>query len=187
MHPKIQRKMNPMVINDFTKLVKILKGKKHKVIAIDGRDGSGKTYLSKQLHEKLGGSLLSEKSFRSASLDERFEYNKNKILQELASGLKKPPVIFESCFMHQILKDLGLKPGVIIYIKTLSESTNQWTDEDELALEPNKKLAVEKEQNFGKSIGIPPSNFRIQMIEYHYDFEPHTKSDVIYERVEKYE
>ncbi len=176
-----------LVIRDFDELVKYLKNGKFKIISIDGRDGSGKTYLSEKLNELLGGNLLSEKTYRSASLDERFEYNKIKILRDLAVALKKPPVIFESCFMLLILKDIGLSSGTSIYVKPLSETTGQWTDEDELDMEPSKKLALEKEVSFGKRIRIPPSNFRLQMIEYHYDFKPHKNSNVVYERVEKFD
>ena len=175
-----------LVVKSFDELVEQLKNKSFKVMSVDGRDGSGKTYLSEKLNEHLGGSILSEVTYRSAGLAGKFEYDKIKILHDLAEALNKPPVIFESCFMLLILKDIGLKPSASVYVKPMSETTDQWTDEDELDMEPTKELALEKEISFGRQIGISPSNFRLQMIEYHYDFKPHENSSIIFERVEKF-
>jgi hypothetical protein len=177
----------PSIVESPDDLFHHISQRKPKIITIDGRDGTGKTYLSKQIHKKFGGTLLSEKNYRIASLDELFEYDRIKILKDLAKGLDTQPVIFESCFMLLILKTLGLKPDLKIYIKTLSASTGRWTDEDELDEEPDKKSAIQKEVDFGKRIGISPSNFRLQMIAYHYDFKPQENSDIVYLRTEVYD
>ncbi len=137
------------------------------------------------MSKELDGTLLSEEKYRSATIDGRLEFDEDSIRKDLYAASSNPPIIFESCFMLSILKALIFNnKSITIYIKTLSSSTNQWTDEDELELEASKIQALEKEVKFGKQFGIAPSNFRLQMIEYHYNYKPHEKSDVIFERIE---
>ncbi len=179
--------MVPKSITDLEELKDYLSKKTPRIITIDGRDGSGKTHLSRQLHEALGGTLLSEDKYRSASLNGLFEFDRLKLIQDIAEGLDVQPIILESCFMLIILKKLGLKPDISVYIKALSATTNEWNDEDELAEVETRDLAIKKVIDFGKSIGIAPSNFRLQMISYHYDFLPQDNSDVVYLRTEVYD
>lgn len=175
-----------VTVKDFDKVVEHLQRKPYGIIAIDGRDGSGKSHLSRLLNDVCGGTLLSEETYRSASLDGLFEFDNLKFMQDLAAALKSKPVIFESCFMQAVLKNLGLKPDIIIYIKAMSATTGEWNDIHEPEEESMKDEALKKETDFGKNIGIPPSNFRLQMISYHYDFKPQDTSDLVYERTEVY-
>lgn len=58
-----------MEIDSVDKLVEHIRETGAKFITVDGRDGSGKKTLSQKIHRLLGGTLLSEKKYRSASLD----------------------------------------------------------------------------------------------------------------------
>jgi hypothetical protein len=168
---------NSPILTDYDAILQYINDCKPHIIAIDGRDGSGKSYLATELHKQLGGTLLKEDDYREADLIGHFVPKFVDLIRDLRGKKPVRPIIYESCFVQAILPQIGVKADLVIYIKNIS-AMGLWSDEDELAYLVDETEAVKQ----AKSMGANP--FRIQMIEYHYRFKPHEKADVIYHRAE---
>ena len=172
-----KRKKRMKNIENFDELVKYLKSNNPKLITIDGIDGSGKTYLAKQLHKTLGGTHLTEETYRSSNLDGNFVPKFDELILDIARSLPKGLVIYDSVLMLWIADQCGIKPDLTIYIKKMSQM-ELWNDEVEL------DDGMTKEEAIVKATAMGGTNFRKQIISYHFDYLPHKTADVIYERLE---
>lgn len=165
-----------IIVESLDQLIKHIKERKPRVITVDGRDGSGKSYLAAQLHAQLRGSLIKEEDYREASLAGHFVPKFGDLIRDIRGKKPDEPIIYESCFMQGILPNIGVQSDLSIYIKSIS-SMGLWSDEDELAYLDSGVEAVAQ----AKAMGGGP--FRLQMIEYHYRFKPHENADILYHRI----
>jgi len=164
-------------INNIDELIKYIKKSNPKLLVIDGRDGSGKTYLAKQLHSKLGGTHLTEEKYRTSNLNGEFEPKFDELILDMARSLPKGSVIYDSVLMLWINDQCGIKPDLTIYVKKMSQM-GLWSDEVELDDDMSKEEAIIKADKMGGT------RFRKQIISYHFDYLPHKTADIIYERLE---
>ncbi len=93
----------------------VLKGFPGKISAIDGRDGSGKTTLSRYLSYFFNVSLIETDLFLIK--DSGLSYHLNQIERILQVRLAKPlPVIIEGLLVHRVLKSLSLTADFSIHV-----------------------------------------------------------------------
>jgi hypothetical protein len=149
--------------SNLVEIVEIVRRKKPRFIAIDGRDGSGKTYLSRNMNIALGGTRLTEADYRWSDKEGRFNVNIDFINDELSKA-EFAPIVFDCCFMQELIPGLILQPDLIIYAKSLDTNTGYWSEGDEL-------YSDEKES----------STFRQQMKDYHKKYHPDKKANLTYE------
>ena len=81
--------------------------------------------------------------------------------------------------MRLILEKLSIEPDLNLYIKRVSE-TGLWTEDY------RNFDRLEEQDQISTCLGLPPSSssFEIEIIKYHIDYCPDSKSDIIVERVE---
>jgi hypothetical protein len=166
-----------VVIENFDVLIEYLKKRQPKLITVDGRDGAGKTYLAGQIHKILGGTHLTEDPYRTTDLANQFVPKYDDLILDMVKGLNKGLVIYDSVLMRWILENCDINPGLTVYVKRMSPM-GLWGDESEL----------DDEMSRGEAISQIPRrdvfNFRRQIINYHFDYLPHKKSDIVYHRFE---
>ena len=92
-----------------------------KLIAIDGRDGTGKTTLGRFLAWHFNISLVETDLFlrNGAGLS----YHTDQIDRIISQRLSKPrPVIVEGVAVLQLLQSLGRKPDLLVYVTNSNHS-----------------------------------------------------------------
>ncbi|HUC89889.1 MAG TPA: hypothetical protein VMR45_03735 [Patescibacteria group bacterium] len=169
----------PVIISKPNDLARYIKTLFPRIITIDGVDGSGKSTLSKELHKVLGGTLLDEETYSVEGVG-YFVPETKKLKSDIAPCLKKLPIIYESCFMEEILKTIGLKPDLRIYIKEMSQMDG-WGYEYSLDCKTEDEAVKEIQQSIPNGLKAN-AKFDIQMVKYHYQFRPHENADIIYHR-----
>ncbi|PMM74546.1 hypothetical protein BCT47_21410 [Vibrio splendidus] len=165
-------------------------------IWIDGKDGSGKSYLAKQLGEQLEIPVISvddflvrQQGFYVSSV--RFDQLRDTINQA------SKPVIIEGVCLLKVKEKLGIEGGLDIYVKRMSPM-GYWADADEcdLKVAPDDFIQSQLEtleraatiefmgiENRGVQIEFPP--LARELIEYHYSYQPHNKTDITYCRIDE--
>jgi len=153
--------MVPEVVNSFDGLQEALARSARctdpPVLAIDGFDGSGKTYLAERLaasmnatHLKLDD-LLNEKG--SGFLD-HLRYD------ELATAVdrarQKGAVIIEGVCVQEVLERLRVKPSVHIYVKYLVAGFI-WQPEGVLSMESVSAGLAREEEECRRYAALSPS------------------------------
>ncbi|HDY8002502.1 TPA: hypothetical protein RQK74_004469 [Vibrio vulnificus] len=166
------------------------------IIWIDGKDGSGKSYLARQLSEQLGISVVSVDDHLIRQQGSYVSSVKFEQLYEAIMQVGKP-VIIEGVCLLEIRKKLKVEGGLSIYVKRMSPM-GYWTDEDECdpKVTPDEliqsKIEIhERAVSVGfmgiESDGVPyefPPLAR-ELIEYHYAYKPHLNADITYFRVDE--
>jgi cytidylate kinase len=165
----------PTVVENIEALIQQIEKRRPRIITVDGRDGSGKSYLGVRLQKQFGGTLIREDDYREASLAGHFVPKFIDLIGDIRGKKPDEPIIYESCFMQAILPNIGVQSDLSIYIKSMSPM-GQWSDEDELACLESEAEAVTQAKAMGAN------SFRIQMIEYHYRYKPYERADIIYQR-----
>jgi len=165
----------PIEIDSIDRLIDHISGQAVGLITVDGRDGSGKTYLASELHKRLGSLHLTEADFRTTDLEGHFVPELEELKAAIGKASDDAYVIFDSCLMLSTLESLGIEADISIYVKKLSPM-GLWSDVDEVGCERPRDEALKRATNMGAT------EFRIQVIDYHYDYEPHLRSDVVYLR-----
>lgn len=163
--------------NNLNELLEHISKVKPMFITIDGRDGAGKTYLSNELHKKLGGTHLNEETYRTTDLEGSFVPKELDLMLDVARNASNQPIIFDSVLMLWLVEKCCLKPDLTIYVKKMTPM-RLWSDESELDDGMTKEQAIETANGMGAGV------FRRQMINYHFDYLPHKNSDVAYLRTE---
>lgn len=162
------------------------------VLAIDGMDGSGKSWLAERLAASIHAAHLNLDEFlnqkRGGFLD-HLRYD------ELAAAVNRArdggAVIIEGVCVLEVLQRLGVKPSVHIYVKHLVAGCI-WQPEGMLSMASvSAALAREEEEcrRFAKLSGDPVEagedllgGLVREVIAYHYTFRPHESPDIVYER-----
>lgn len=163
------------------------------IIAVDGYDGSGKTYLSKTIYNKF-------KDFAWIDFDDYRKNKKANYIESLNIPLIKSKIfnqkkiIFSGICMLQILEKIKINNFIHIYIKKYNEFG--WADKDDCCflgkIEDYIKKEVNDMNNFYKLSGESDKVFkpidlgiRPYLIKYHQRYKPHESSKIIFKRLEK--
>lgn len=92
------------------------------LIAIDGRDGVGKSPLGRRLSLELKLPLI-ETDLYINDIANSLEYHTDELKRVINTRLKNNrPVIVEGIFIRQLLKQLELEPNYVIYVTNSSQS-----------------------------------------------------------------
>jgi cytidylate kinase len=194
-----------MVIRDVNELVDLIDAKRQieaiKIISVDGINGSGKTYLSKILCDKLDISHLNidehyVKKNKGSYLD-FVEYEKlHKSILKSTNDVKI--VLIDAVCVLKILDNISLSSDLKIYVKRLIHG-NYWFDGrnmdytrsvDEVIQEDREQMKnfMELQRNIeGKKQN---TNFKYRekslfhdVLRYHFEYHPDLYSDIIFERL----
>lgn len=167
-------------------------------IGIDGKDGSGKTTLAKELSEQLEIEFI--------CLDDFVEKKKGGYvafldIAALNSVLKAKgtPLIVEGVCLLDAAKRMGIKVDAHIYVKRMS-AYGIWNDEEECDPSiPPDELVSKLEDDLQKFVGaeavlgdcegakgeeVHLSELVKEMVYYHAEYRPARMADYVYERVE---
>lgn len=179
-------------------LTKVLKDDNGFVIGIDGKDGSGKSYLARELSETLSIEYLSLDNYLNENNNNYTEHLDIKSIQEDLK-IKNKPLIIEGVCLLAVTKKAGITLDKLIYIKRVN-SSGVWLDKKEcqfekkpneliLELEHDLKQFVKFEEwmgwsdnNDGKEVQLP--ELVKELVYYHSEFSPCIKANYIYERAE---
>jgi hypothetical protein len=156
--------------------------KTYKTIAIDGVDGSGKTYLANQLGIKLGIPVLNTDDNLTR---DRGNYVKNLNIKDILKSIKsKESFIIHGVCLLEILSILNISSDCFIYVKRINIH-GEWVDEEECYIMNSPEEKIRMIENYLKTL-FPTAKlteFRKEVIRYHSNYKPYTKA-IIFERVE---
>jgi hypothetical protein len=136
------------------------------ILALDGGDGTGKTYIAEDLWKGLGGGIIHGDNFMTGNLKDEHEFFIQELEHEISAFRRMHSffIVIESVLLWQALDKLKIKPDIVVYIKKISGNNRVlWTDEDELG-----------------SFNPGASVFRNQVINYHKTSKPIERADIIY-------
>ncbi len=170
-----------------------------KLVLIDGWMGCGKSYLLQQINALLKVQCLSLDDFLDKETGLYLEaINKSELKTKLyALTRKKVKIIIEGVCVQKVLYELGYKPDLTIYIKRLgplgawyeSKYINETKKPEEIFVQDDKDLEIdiitgeprvkskEEKEKSEKRIGL-----FYDVVRYHYEYNPHKNSNLIYER-----
>ena len=172
------------------------------IISIDGKEGSGKSTLSKTISDKLGFVYIELDS------DRYLEKNKGQYVKFISYDTLKEDItkllenrkniVIEGICILKILNIIGIKPSIKIYIKRMSKDGHFWYDEKlfDYSKSPDEIIEQEDEnlQEFirisaeieGKTFDPIPLEESIfhEIIRYHFEYKPDLEADIIFERPE---
>lgn len=117
-------KVNPMNANELPEyarvvdaLAPVLYDLPGKIVAIDGRPGSGKTTLGRYLAWRFNITLLETDLFLHEGLG-RLEYRADEIEKLITARLSRPrPIIVDSVAVLQLLRSVNRNADFLIYVR----------------------------------------------------------------------
>ncbi len=166
------------------------------LIGIDGIDGSGKTTLSIKIAEELGYTHIKLDDYVSENCGTFIEHIRYDELRSLVHNTHEL-IILEGVCLLAVLDRLQRKADLLIYVRRISDY-GLWYDEyfcdirgdvDELILKEKESLRkfCEAEAHMkGKTFDPNTCNFpplKEEIIRYHYNFTPHRRANIIYDRI----
>lgn len=169
-------------------------------IGIDGKDGSGKSYLARLLSDKATLALISLDNYVEKKKGEYVAHLDFSAIKERLESLSSP-VIIEGVCLLDVLERLGVELDIHIYVKRMS-SYGDWRDDEEcdLSISPAEYIAQRAEEldklsrleaalheNNSAEAGLEevrlPELIKEQ-IHYHAKYRPFDRADYIFERAE---
>ncbi len=183
------------IVSEIDKIAQIIRKGNFFLIAIDGKDGAGKSALADE--------LLFYTDYLHINLDELLEKNKGSFIDfikydqlERIMAKAKKGVIVEGICVLAMLKRINREPSLLIYVKRMSP-TGIWIDEKECDTESPIEIIEQKEKgllNFARAEAeienriFEPASCKIsaltkEIIQYHHKYKPHKRADIVYERV----
>lgn len=179
--------------SEISEIVRKLKSKHFRLIAIDGVDGSGKSRLASKLANKLG--------YVHINLDDYLEKHRGGFLGHIKYELLKTkmenievPIIIEGVCLLAVLKKLKKDPDLLIYVKRMSDD-GWWRDEGICEVSKDIHEFISKEINGLKKFSeleakmegkeLDPEECKIpelreEIIRYHHEFRPHKKANIVF-------
>lgn len=164
------------------------------IISIDGKDGSGKSYLALCL-------CCRNENFIYFDLDthywssKKLPYVKNIDYEMLQNNIRntlsdKEIVVIDSVCTLSILEKLSLNPKIAIYIKKLDDSSRWISGKNfdyncdlESLIEERKRVSqIPLELGEPESITTYIETLSDEVIRYHHRYKPDENADIIYER-----
>jgi uridine kinase len=185
--------------SEISEIVEILRNCKVSVIGIDGRDGSGKSPLARELATELGYTHieLDDEEYLRENRGQFVPHIKYDKVREKIDNAQNTIILDGVCLLS-VLKRLGRDPDLLIYVKRTA-SCGEWRDEEECDVNDDIDgfIAKENEKNrrFGEAeASIEGTNFdpdewklselKEEIIRYHFELKPHRKADIIYKRID---
>ena len=168
------------------------------IIGIDGVDGSGKTYLAKEIGNTLNIPIFSFDDFLDQQRKAYLEYIR---YSELESEIRKVSgsKIIEGVFLLLVANKINIKITDLVYIKRISKKGICYNEHIINADEPVDEYIENLNQELNgipdlplelngsnstkdkKENGIDP--FTEQMIRYHVEYKPIEIAEYIFERI----
>jgi hypothetical protein len=145
------------------------------LVAFDGLQGAGKTWLSKDAGARLGCPVIDADCFLSKH---RGAFLSELNITELATTVQKaladaPRVLLSSVCARQVVDRMDIKAKSYVYVLLLTREG-----------EPDEKYALEAEDHFDlqelKSEGLEGLDLEVR--EYHWLCKPRRDADAIFER-----
>jgi len=194
-----------MVIRDVNELVDLIDAKRQieaiKIISVDGINGSGKTYISKILCNRLGmvyfdvDELYMEKN-KGRYIDfVKYQNLKDDISKFVSNG---KTVLIDAVCVLQILDNINANSDLKIYVKRL-QYWNYWFDGekfdytrsiDKVIQQDKKELEIFSElenkiekKNKNPRIEYSTNSLFHDILRYHFKYKPDINSDIIFERL----
>ena len=149
------------------------------LIGIDGKDGSGKSYLCDQVSAEL--------NLPAVHLDDFVERHKGGYLEhmqldQLASAIsgRTAAILVEGVCLLQVLARVGVRPDFLIYVKRMS-AHGWWQDEGDCDF-PGSFSEFQR-QHFRQGLGALPA-LEVEVLSYHLAHRPHNAANHVCYRVE---
>ena len=167
--------MNYRNIDDLIKEIQSAK-----IIGIDGFDGSGKTYLSREIGKKLNIPVLSLDGYLIKGKESYVEHVKYKEISEFIEKNKNSFIVEGVCLLD-VLKKLHLDLDCLIYIKLLDED-GVWRAEEECDIRAFNEETRKSLEDKIKSWNL--NDLGKEIIYYHVNNSPVEKANYVFERIE---
>ncbi|UCE04856.1 MAG: hypothetical protein JSW07_14690 [bacterium] len=183
--------------SDISTITKRLKSAAYQLIAIDGIDGSGKSTLARILSKDLGHLHINLDDYLNKNQKTYVEHIKYDLLKDKIVATRLP-IIFEGACVLSVLRNLEIDHDFLIYIKRMS-NWGLWRDEKLCDVNGNIDDFIANEnielRKFSKAMAdiegeefdleyCKLTDFREEVIRYHYDFRPHEKAHIVFLRTE---
>ena len=171
--------MNYRNIDDLIKEIQSAK-----IIGIDGADGSGKTYLSREIGKKLNIPVLNLDDYLIKGKERYVEHLKYKEISEFIEKHKNSLIIEGVCLLD-VLKKLHLDLDCLIYVKLIDEY-DEWFHEEVCDIRDSAEETIKRFEDTIKILN--PNNqglhaFSKEIIYYHANNRPFEKANYVFERI----
>ena len=175
------------VISDVDILANELASLSRGIVSIDGYDGTGKSTLAKSLCLKLQAVHI--------EVDNFLDKNKGGYLDhlrytELATAITTRSatdrlLLVDGVCVRQILKTISVEANLAVYVKQVGVGGWEKRTMFEDYATPSDAIAHERAllAQYAQIEGSPQSQlptFQVELIQYHYDFRPHERSEIVY-------
>jgi chloramphenicol 3-O-phosphotransferase len=143
---------------------------KPSLIVIDGTSGAGKTSLADLIAHRMRGSVLHLDYYLEATPP---EFDKSCLRKHMMECRRNSwPTIFEGICARAVLKELGAKPDIVIYVKRI-DSNGSWLDEEVCSRE-----GIARREALGKG---PPADVTFAAVYiYHKTWDPSAKAEIVF-------
>lgn len=174
----------------------ILNNSESKIISIDGWSGSGKSYFLQNLLTDVN----------KLSVDDYFEKHRGLYLDvigydELKNVISdcEGSIVIEGICIQKVLDHIGVQSNMKIYIKRLGAGET-WFEEEYINKKTAEDVFQEDDRNLEydiitgekrvvsdreKKMAEKRQGVFYDLVRYHYEYLPHTNSDIIYERLDE--
>ena len=144
------------------------------IIAIDGRNGDGKSCLAKKLQSLIGGGIVSLDQFVEPNQHGGFTgFLDEKAITAAIERCATPKIIEGVCAL-EVLDTIGHKSDILIYVKEIYFGY-LWKDEGMLDRDPEEPL---EELIRRKALTLLTE----QVIRYHDKYRPSRRAQIIFNR-----
>jgi len=177
------------IYTEFNEIVELIKQQQPKVIGIDGKDGTRKSALSKDISTKFGYKVICLDDYINKKQGGYFNFLDFKSLKKDIHLINDDPYIIEGVMLMKVLDILNIQLDYCIYT-TDSVWLYDWIEDydgkySNLTLEEIIK-GVEEDVNKLNKIVNPKAKvykmtgFRKEIYEYTYNYKPWGKANCIY-------
>lgn len=177
------------IYTEFNEIIKLIKQQNPRVIGIDGKDGTRKSALSKDISTKLDYKVISLDSYINKKKGGYFNFLNFKCLKKDTHLIGDNPYVIEGVMLFKILNVLNIKLDYCIYT-TDSVWIYDWTEDYggkyfNLTLEEIIKSVEEDVNKLNKIINpkekeYKMKGFRKEIYGYTYQYKPWEKANSIY-------
>ena len=164
------------------------------IIGIDGKDGSGKSRLAKELSEKLSAKVIELDSFMEKNQGRYVTALKTEEIQAAISQASGIIIIDGVCLLAAV-KAIGVKLNTLVYVKRTHHGL--WMDEDICQIENSAEETIKKQEadlliflewEAANKEKPPPSqedaklsSLTEEIIRYHAEYSPPQGAQHVYE------
>jgi len=166
------------------------------LVAVDGKDGAGKSTLSVELSRTLGGTHIELDGYVRRNEGGYLNYlDYSRIRAAVAGSLARyPAVLVDGICVLEAIRRTGVVPDLHVYVKRIA--SDGWWAEGLLIYDPDKTpdeaVRDHRESKFRFMVmmgGLPHERELAEefaddeLIRYHHVERPHAVADIVFERV----